>query len=142
MYGRLLGSVNRRTVDAEVTLFLPLVAIASMFSYWIASWAVLAGVPFGAVLRLFSLFSLVGTSALVVLCGLALVYVSKPRKVQSLLWLPFVFAYWSLESFLALYAALLIAFRRPRRWVKTEKSGAIASPEFELEVGAAEVAWA
>ena len=142
LYGRLLGSVNRRTVDAEVTLFLPLVAVASMFSYWIASWAVLSGVPFGAVLRLFSLFSLVGTSALVVLCGLALVYVSKPRKVRSLLWLPFVFAYWSLESFLALYAALLIAFRRPRRWVKTEKSGAVASPEFELEVGAAEVAWA
>jgi hypothetical protein len=71
---------------------------------------------------------------LVVLCGLALVYVSRPRSVKSLLWLPFVFGYWSLESFLILYASLLIVFRRPRRWVKTKRSGTVASPEFALEI--------
>jgi cellulose synthase/poly-beta-1,6-N-acetylglucosamine synthase-like glycosyltransferase len=133
-YGRLLSRVNRRTVDAEVTLFLPLVAIASMFTYWVASWAVLSGAQFDWVLRVFSVFSMVGTSLLVVLCGSVLVFVSKPRRLRSLLWLPFVFGYWILESFLALYAALLILFRRPRRWVKTDKSGAIASSEFVLEV--------
>jgi cellulose synthase/poly-beta-1,6-N-acetylglucosamine synthase-like glycosyltransferase len=133
-YSRLLTSVNRRSLDAEVTLFMPLVALASMISYWIASWAVLSSAPFGVVLGAFSLFSMVGTSVLVVLCGLALVCVSRPRSGRSLLWLPFVFGYWSLESFLVLYASLLIVFRRPRRWVKTERSGAVTSPEFALEL--------
>jgi len=82
----------------------------------------------------FTVFSTVCTSLLIVLCGLALIYVTKPRSVKSLLWLPFVFGYWMLDSFLALYAALLILLRRPRRWIKTEKSGAVASPEFDLEV--------
>jgi cellulose synthase/poly-beta-1,6-N-acetylglucosamine synthase-like glycosyltransferase len=133
-FGSLLSHVNRRTVDAEVTLFLPLVAIASMFSYWIASFALFSAAPFDLLLRGFMVFSTVGTSLLVVLCGLAMIYVSKPRRIRSLLWVPFVFGYWCLESFLALYAALLIALRRPHRWVKTEKSGAVASPEFSAEV--------
>jgi cellulose synthase/poly-beta-1,6-N-acetylglucosamine synthase-like glycosyltransferase len=133
-FGSLLSHVNRRTVDAEVTLFLPFVAIASMFSYWIASFALFSAAPFDLLLRGFMVFSTVGTSLLVVLCGLAMIYVSKPRRIRSLLWVPFVFGYWCLESFLALYAALLIALRRPHRWVKTEKSGAVASPEFSAEV--------
>ena len=133
-YGRLLSHVNKRTVDAEFTLFLPLVAIASMFSYWVASYAVFSAAQFDLVLRVFTVFSTVCTSLLIVLCGLALIYVTKPRSVKSLLWLPFVFGYWLLDSFLALYAALLILLRRPRRWIKTEKSGAVASPEFDLEV--------
>ncbi len=132
-YGRLLGNVNRRTVDAEITLFLPLVAIASMFSYWFASWIVTSLSSFSVVLQVFSIFSMVGTSILVVLCGFAIMYVSKPRRARGLLWVPFVFGYWCLESFLALYATLLIVFRRPRRWVKTEKSGVVASSEFMLE---------
>jgi len=133
-YSRLLSSVNRQTVDAEITLFMPLVALASMISYWIASWAVLSSTPFGVILGAFSLFSMVCTSTLIVLCGLALVYVSRHRRFRSLLWLPFVFVYWSLESFLVLYASLLIIFRRPCRWVKTERSGAVTSSEFALEL--------
>jgi cellulose synthase/poly-beta-1,6-N-acetylglucosamine synthase-like glycosyltransferase len=133
-YSRLLTSVNRRTMDAEVTLFMPLVALASMISYWIATWTVLSSAPFGVVLGTFSLISMVSTSVLVILCGLALIYVSRPRSFRSLLWLPFVFGYWSLESFLILYASLLIVFRRPRRWVKTKRSGVVTSPEFALEL--------
>src|SRR4030066_1341506 len=45
-YGRLMKHLNKRTVDAELTLFLPLVAIASMFSYSIASWAVFSSFQF------------------------------------------------------------------------------------------------
>jgi cellulose synthase/poly-beta-1,6-N-acetylglucosamine synthase-like glycosyltransferase len=133
-YGRLMRHLNKRTVDAEFTLFLPLVAIASMFSYSVASWAVLSALPVDSLLRMFMNFSTVATSALILLCGFALVYISKPRRVRSLLWLPFVFTYWCLESFLALYAGMLIVLRRPRNWVKTEKSGAVASPEFTLEI--------
>jgi cellulose synthase/poly-beta-1,6-N-acetylglucosamine synthase-like glycosyltransferase len=133
-YGRLMQHLNKRTVDAEFTLFLPLVAIASMFSYSLASWAVLSAFPVDSLLKMFMNFSTVTTTALILLCGLTLIVVSKPRRVGSLLWLPFVFTYWCLESFLALYAAMLIVLRRPRNWVKTEKSGAVASPEFTLEM--------
>jgi cellulose synthase/poly-beta-1,6-N-acetylglucosamine synthase-like glycosyltransferase len=133
-YGGLLRHVSRRSVDAEFTLLLPFVAIASMFSFWAASLALVSSAEFGMVLNAFMVFSTVCTSLLIVLCGFALIYVTKPRRVRSLLWLPFVFGYWLLESFLALYAALLIVFRRPSRWVKTEKSGAVASPEFAREM--------
>jgi membrane protein implicated in regulation of membrane protease activity len=66
-----------------------------------------------------------GTTLMMFLCGVALIYASKPRKVRSLLWLPFIYFYWSLQAFIALYALLLILLRRPRRWVKTEKKGVV-----------------
>ena len=63
-YGRLMNHVNRRTVDAEFTLFLPLVAILSMFAYWAASWALFSADQFSLFLRGFMVFSLVVTSLL------------------------------------------------------------------------------
>jgi hypothetical protein len=60
------------------------------------------------------------------ICGLALIYVSKPRKIRSLLWLPFVYFYWSFQAFIALYAMVLIVLRRPRVWAKTDKQGVVA----------------
>jgi amino acid transporter len=71
---------------------------------------------------------------LFLVAGFALIYYSKPKRVKNVLWLPFVFGYWCLQSFLALYALALIVLRRPRRWVKTEKSGAVASRDFMLEI--------
>jgi len=72
-------------------------------------------------------FTAVGTTVTLLVCGLALVYVSKPRKVSNVLWLPFIYLYWSLQAFIALYAVLLILLRRPRKWVKTEKKGTVKS---------------
>jgi cellulose synthase/poly-beta-1,6-N-acetylglucosamine synthase-like glycosyltransferase len=132
-YGRLLKRLDRRTLDAELTLFLPFMAIASFLLYSVTSWGVLAALPFNAVLDVLMVFSAVTTYILAVLAGVALIYHSKPKKVKNLLWLPFVFVYWRLQAFVALYAGLLILFRRPRRWVRTEKSGAVANPEFESE---------
>jgi cellulose synthase/poly-beta-1,6-N-acetylglucosamine synthase-like glycosyltransferase len=132
-YGRLLKRLDRRTLDAELTLFLPFMAIASFLLYTITSWGVLTALPFGAVLDTLMVFSAVTTYILVFLAGIALIYHSKPKRLKNLLWLPFVFGYWSLQSFVALYAGLLILFRRPRHWTKTERSGTIANPEFTIE---------
>jgi len=52
-----------------------------------------------------------------------MVYVTKPRRKRNILWLPFVYVYWSMQALIALYAALLILLRRPSRWTKTDKSG-------------------
>jgi hypothetical protein len=50
------------------------------------------------------------------------------------LWLPFVYFYWCLQAFIALYALLLIVLRKPRRWVKTDKKGVIANSQSGWEV--------
>jgi cellulose synthase/poly-beta-1,6-N-acetylglucosamine synthase-like glycosyltransferase len=132
-YGRLLKHLDRRNLDVELTLFLPFLAIASLFLFTFASWGVFAALPFDAVLDTLMVFSTFTTYILVFLAGFALIYYSKPKRVKNVLWLPFVFGYWCLQSFVAVYAGLLILFRRPRRWVKTEKTGAVASPEFASE---------
>jgi amino acid transporter len=66
------------------------------------------------------------TTGIVLLCGVALVYSSRPRRLRDVLWLPFVYFYWCLQAFIALYALLLIVSRKPRQWAKTEKSGKVA----------------
>jgi cellulose synthase/poly-beta-1,6-N-acetylglucosamine synthase-like glycosyltransferase len=130
-YGRLLRHMSWQTLDAELTMSLPFIAIASLFLFTFAWWGGPAAVPLSDALKLCMIFSTSATYILVVLAGLALIYVSQPKRLKNLLWLPFVFAYWLLQSFLALYASVLILLRRPRKWVKTVKSGVIASPEFE-----------
>lgn len=126
-YGRLMAHVSRRNLDAEATLLGPFVLVASLLSYAVASGAFFAAFPFNVVWGAFMSFSALGTTLMLFLCGFALIYVSRPKRVMNLLWLPFVFGYWSLQAFVALYAALLILLRRPKKWLKTEKSGAVAS---------------
>ncbi|MFX1537135.1 MAG: hypothetical protein ACFFDI_23235, partial [Promethearchaeota archaeon] len=58
---------------------------------------------------------------------------------RSLLWLPFIYFYWSFQSLIALYALLLIVLRRPRRWSKTNKRGAIANSTTVSEKGQVDV---
>jgi membrane protein implicated in regulation of membrane protease activity len=73
------------------------------------------------------------TALSLLICGFALVYVAKPRKAKSLLWLPFIYFYWSFQSLIALYALLLIVLRRPRRWSKTDKQGDTANSSIVSE---------
>ena len=133
-YGRFLKHLDRRTLDAEFTLALPFLAIISLFLFVFASWGAFAPASFNAVLATLMFLSTITMYVLVFLAGGALIYNSKPKRVSNLLWLPFVFGYWFAQSFVALYAGLLILFRRPRKWVKTVKSGAVASTEFAVEV--------
>lgn len=65
------------------------------------------------------------------LIGLALVYVTRPRRAANLLWLPFIYAYWMIQNALAFYAFLQILFRRPKKWTKTMKNGVTCNPETE-----------
>ena len=132
-YGRLLIKPNRINLDAEATLFGPFVLIASLLSYFMVFGTFLAEYPFDIIWTAFSYFSLASMAIVVLMCGFALIYVSKPRRVSNLLWLPFVFAYWFIQAFIALYAGLLSLLRRPKRWLKTEKKGTIADPAFIVE---------
>jgi cellulose synthase/poly-beta-1,6-N-acetylglucosamine synthase-like glycosyltransferase len=132
-YGRLMARVNRKNLDAEATLFGPFIVIASLLSYLVASGAFFVAFPFDVLWRAFMYFSTLTTTLMLIVCGFALIYVSKPKRMRNLLWLPFVFSYWCLQAFIALYAALLILLRRPKRWLKTEKKGVVADPAFVSE---------
>ena len=131
-YGRLMSNPCKRNLDAELTLCAPFIVIASLFSYFAASGALFVVFPFNFIWRVLSLFSLISTCLMFLLAGSALFYVSKPKSVKNLLWLPFIFGYCCLQAFIALYAAVLILLRRPKVWLKTEKSARVANPSFIL----------
>jgi cellulose synthase/poly-beta-1,6-N-acetylglucosamine synthase-like glycosyltransferase len=131
-YGRLMSRPSRRNLDAETTLLGPFILIASLLPYLVMFLALFTILPFNSLWLLTVQFALVTTTLTMLLCGMALVYVTKPRKARNVLWLPFIYFYWSLQAFVALYAGSLIFLRRPGRWTKTEKKGAVSC---EVEVG-------
>jgi cellulose synthase/poly-beta-1,6-N-acetylglucosamine synthase-like glycosyltransferase len=122
-YGRLMARPSRMNLDAETTLFGPFILIASLLPYLAMFWGFFTYLPLDVLWRFVVQFAILTTTLTMFICGLALVYVSKPRRMKSVLWLPFIYLYWSLQAFIALYAVLLILLRRPRRWTKTEKKG-------------------
>jgi cellulose synthase/poly-beta-1,6-N-acetylglucosamine synthase-like glycosyltransferase len=132
-YSKLMVKPSRKNLDAEATLLGPFILIASLLSYLVASGAFFATFPFDILWRAFMESSALATTLMVFLCGFALIYVSKPKRLRSLLWLPFVYSYWCLQAFISLYAALLILLRRPKRWSRTEKKGVVTNIDFVLE---------
>jgi cellulose synthase/poly-beta-1,6-N-acetylglucosamine synthase-like glycosyltransferase len=124
-YGRLMTKLNRINFDAEATLFAPFILIASLAPYFAAFWVFSTFWSLDVIWSLVVQFGMLTTTLTLLTCGLALIYVSKPRKVRSLLWLPFVYCYLSLHAFIALYAMILIVLRRPKKWTKTNKHGSL-----------------
>jgi len=132
-YGKLLKKPNKMNLDAEVTLFGPFILIASLMSYIMAFGTFLTEYPYNMIWTAFTYFSLFAMTATVLMCGFALIFVSRPHKASNLLWLPFVFGYWFIQGFIALYAGILSLLRRPINWDKTEKNGTISDPAFIVE---------
>jgi cellulose synthase/poly-beta-1,6-N-acetylglucosamine synthase-like glycosyltransferase len=129
-YGRLMAKPNRKNIDAEATLLGPFILIASLVTYLATFCTFFAPFPLDALWQLAMQFTAIITTLMLFVCGLALIYASKPRKVANLLWLPFFHFYWCLQAFIAFYAVLLILLRRPRKWLKTEKTGTIRTAAF------------
>ncbi len=124
-YGSLLTNPNGLRVDAEVTLFGPILLGMSFANYWL-SWAVLTWTT-TFVARILAYLMVGLTSALLLALGLGLVYLVRPRRISNFLWLPFIYAYWFLQTVIATYALSLMVLRRPRIWAKTEKTGSVDS---------------
>jgi cellulose synthase/poly-beta-1,6-N-acetylglucosamine synthase-like glycosyltransferase len=129
-YGRLIRKPSLKTLDAEATLFAPFVLILSLLSYVLSPLAIseLSGSAF-FVLTLLGWSSLTAT---VVIAALALVYVAKPKKTRDLLWAPFIYAYWSIQVFLATWALAKILVKAPKEWIKTSKTGVITGKQARL----------
>ncbi len=132
-YRKLLSKITRKRVDAEVAMFAPTVGAISLVLFSGAFIAtIFLNYSFDPLLKGLLNLSIIGTLLTLCACGFALVCLSKPREAKNLVWFPLLYAYLNIEVFLTLYAALLVVFRRSREWTKTEKSGAIANPNFNF----------
>ena len=121
-------------MDAEVTLFRPFILIFSLLMYFSASFIFFAPPVLQPAWLILTQVSVVLTAVLMLICGLALVFISKPLRARNLLWLPFIYFYWSLQGIIALYAVLLTVLRRPKKWLKTEKKGIVKNFNLYLSV--------
>ncbi len=122
-YGKLLTKISRKNIDAEVTLMGPYVFILSLVGYFTTAYSFVAPRQFHSVLTVSSLFTSLITLVTLLIVGVALIYATKPRRIKNLFWLPFIYAYWGLQTILATRALMEIIFRRPRNWTKTTKTG-------------------
>jgi cellulose synthase/poly-beta-1,6-N-acetylglucosamine synthase-like glycosyltransferase len=124
-YGRLLDTLNRRTVDAEVSLAGPFMMVVSLLSY--INW-------FLAAVLLSEMNPIIGLTGLVVVLtavslfsiGIGVTASDRPFKFRNLLWIPSIYAYWLAQMFIAGWAFLKLIFKRKRVWTKTVKKGAVA----------------
>jgi cellulose synthase/poly-beta-1,6-N-acetylglucosamine synthase-like glycosyltransferase len=125
-YGRLLDSLNKRTIDAEISLAGPFMMVVSLLSY--INWF------FVAVFLTQStpIISLTGviialTAVSLISLGVALTASQRPIRLRNLLWIPSIYVYWLLQIFIAGWAFLQLVFRRKRVWSKTAKKGFITT---------------
>lgn len=126
-YGRLVKKMDRRCIDAEITLMCPYIFIPCLIGYLITACSLLIPLQPDAVSTIVANVTSLFTLFLLSIAGIALIYATKPRKMRNVLWLPFIYGYWILQNFVTLYALMQIVSRRPGIWVKTAKTGAITS---------------
>jgi cellulose synthase/poly-beta-1,6-N-acetylglucosamine synthase-like glycosyltransferase len=130
-YGKLMTEPSRRNVDAEMTLIGPYMFILCLLSYVMLLQTLVVPIQQNFVFVAVNQITFLITMVPLFLIGVALICVTKPRRAGNLLWLPFIYAYWVLQNFLALYAFFLIVFRRPKKWTKTVKNGITCSRDFK-----------
>jgi len=122
-FGRLLKRLDWRRFDAEMTLFGTYLIVLCVVSYFMAAWSFL--LPPDFILAVIMRFTSLLTLGILAFAGVALVCVTRPFRLSNLLWLPFIYAYWGFQSFIAMYAVLQILLRRPPKWSKTARSGVV-----------------
>ncbi len=125
-YGRLLETLNRRTVDAEISMGGPFMMVISLLSY--INWVVAALFFSQSNIALsFTGLVIVLTAVSFLSVGIGLLAAEKPLKLRNLLWIPSIYVYWLLQMCIAGLAFLKLLFRRKRSWDKTAKKGFVTS---------------
>ena len=126
-FGKLITRPSFRRFDTEVTLFGTFVLMLCVVNYIVPLWGFAVPQTFWTIP--IAQFTSVFTLTLLAVVGVALATASRPVRLRNVLWLPFIFVYWSFQSFIAVYALLLVVFRRPKQWQKTEHTGLISNAE-------------
>jgi len=123
-FGRLLDNVNRRTVDAEISMAGPFMMVVSLLSYINWFFVALFLSQSNPILD-FTGLVIALTAVSLVSVGIALTASEKPIKLRNLLWIPSIYVYWVIQMVIAGWAFLKLVFRRKRVWTKTVKKGSI-----------------
>ncbi len=121
-YGRLLDTLNKRTIDAEISLAGPFMMVVSLLSY--INWIFVAVFLYqrNPVLD-FTGLVIALTAVSLVSIGVALTASEKPLRFRNLLYIPSIYVYWLVQMCIAGWAFLKLVFRRKRVWTKTVKKG-------------------
>jgi cellulose synthase/poly-beta-1,6-N-acetylglucosamine synthase-like glycosyltransferase len=121
-YGRLLNTINRKTVDAEISLGGPFMMVVSLASYinWLFVMIFLA--QSNPIINFTGLVIALTAVSLVSL-GFGLMGAEKPIKLRNLLWVPSIYLYWLVQITIAGWAFVKLITRRKRVWDKTAKKG-------------------
>jgi cellulose synthase/poly-beta-1,6-N-acetylglucosamine synthase-like glycosyltransferase len=121
-YGRLLDKINRRTVDAEISMAGPFMMIVSLLSY--INWFFVAiFLSQSNPILDFTGLVIALTAVSLISIGIALTASEKPIKLKNLVWIPSIYVYWLVQMVIAGWAFLNLLFRRKRVWTKTAKKG-------------------
>ncbi len=123
-YGRLLDSINRRTLDAEISMAGPFMMVVSLLSY--INWFLVALFFQSTPIISFTGLVIALTAVSIVSVGVALLATEKPIKTRNVLWIPFIYVYWLFQMCIAGWAFLKFVSRSKRDWTKTVKKGTIA----------------
>ena len=126
-YGKLARRPSLRSIDAEVTLVAPCMLTVSFLGFLIGAFMSFFPVTYDPVFMVLARATMLLTLVTLLTAGLALIYVTRPRRVANLFWLPFIYVYWTLQTFVASYALMQIVFRRPGKWKKTMRTGVVTN---------------
>jgi cellulose synthase/poly-beta-1,6-N-acetylglucosamine synthase-like glycosyltransferase len=121
-YGRLLDNLNKRTIDAEISMAGPFMMVVSLLSYINWLFVALFLSQSNPVIN-FTGLVIALTAVSLVSIGLGLMASEKPIKPRNVFWIPFIYVYWLSQMFIAGWAFLKLVFRRKRVWTKTIKHG-------------------
>ncbi len=125
-YGRLLDNLNKRSVDAEISMAGPFMMVVSLLSY--INWFVVSVfLSESNPILAFTGLVIALTACSLISIGFALMASEKPIKPKNLLWVPSIYVYWLVQMFIAGWAFLKLVFRRERVWTKTAKKGTLSN---------------
>jgi cellulose synthase/poly-beta-1,6-N-acetylglucosamine synthase-like glycosyltransferase len=124
-HGNLLRKINKRIVDAEISFAGPYMLLLCLVGYLIFAYSLLTPMPSNPVFTvMIQMVSLITIGGLLV-SGITLFCLTKPRAKRNLLWIPLAYVYWGLHLFAVSRALVEMILRRPRKWQRTEKRGTV-----------------
>ncbi len=125
-YGRLLDTLNKRTVDAEISMGGPFMMVVSLLSY--INWLFVAiFLSQSNPILDFTGLVIALTAVSLISIGIALTASEKPIRLRNIVWIPSIYLYWLVQMVIAGWAFLKLIFRRKRVWTKTVKKGSFMS---------------
>ena len=125
-YGRLLDNLNKKTVDAEISLAGPFMMVVALLSYVNWFFLVLFLSESNPIIN-FTGLVIALTAVSLVSIGVGLTATERPLKLRNLLWIPAIYVYWLLQMCIAGWAFLKLISRRKKVWTKTVKKGFITT---------------